>query len=102
VALMTVLIDRPHLQMRHPVSRADNYERRKFIDGLAHLYRKRQLSNTWLYLLTPWCEEQQRFPLRHDRDSLSTTRVRPTADEICPACNHRERAAHMEARRAET
>jgi hypothetical protein len=101
VAVVTTVLDYPAWRVRPIVSRAQRYEWRRFVDGLVHCYRRDQLPGLWPYLLTPWCEEGQRFPLRHDRDSLSRGRVQPRPDEICDCCGHRLRAANMEARRAQ-
>lgn len=99
---MTALDDRPRwLAKRVFVSRAAAYEWHAFIDGLAHSYLTVQVDNDWPPLLTPWCEETQAYPLKHDRASVTQHRVRPTPDRICAGCIHRVRAANQEARRGE-
>ncbi|WP_143051001.1 hypothetical protein [Amycolatopsis pretoriensis] len=97
---MTVVAERPVRRLGRVVSRAEAYEWRWFIDGL-HCYRLDQLADYDVYLLTPWCEEGQRFPLRHDRDSVGRGRVpSPNWAAACRKCGHRQRSANMEARRA--
>lgn len=80
-----------------PVNRAYDYEQRYFADGWIHRYPKRELADSSVYLLKAWCEEEQRFPFRHPRDSLRE----PSRRETCPHCDRRNRLAHMEARRAQ-
>lgn len=95
--MMTTADRIPAQRRRTPPAQANDYEWRGFIDGQAHCYRKRQLSSGWLYLLTPWCEEDQRFPLRHDRGSLSGQRVTPVLGRMCSGCCQRLYVATLEA-----
>jgi hypothetical protein len=55
-------------------------------DGLAHLYRIAELTNSRLELLLPWCLLSARFPLEHDRPSINPSRVIPRHNQTCTAC----------------
>jgi hypothetical protein len=99
---MTALDDRPIQRFRREfVSRAAAYEWHAFMDGLAHLYPTDQIHGEWPPLLLPWCEEDQRFPLRHDRGSVTPHAVLPIPGRICGRCEHRVMAATLEALRAQ-
>jgi hypothetical protein len=84
---MTALADGPRRRTgRVFVSRAAAYEWHAFIDGLAHSYLTAQLKSDCPPLLTPWCEEAQAYPLKHDRESTTPHRVRPIPGLICQDC----------------
>lgn len=83
------------------ISRAFEYEWHAFVDGLAHCYPVSQLRADWPPLLTPRCEEAQRFPLRHDRESVTAWLVHPIPGRICPGCESRVLAATRDALRVQ-
>ncbi len=83
------------------ISRAFDNEWHAFVDGLAHCYRVAQLRADWPPLLTPMCEEDQRFPLRHDRESVTVWPVHPIPGRICPGCESRVLAATRDALRVQ-
>ena len=95
---MTILDDRPRIQAeRAPMSYPADGEWHGFIDGLAHWYPLVQLRADWPPLLTPGCEEDQAFPLQHDRESVTRWPVRPIPGLICPGCERRALTATREA-----
>ncbi len=99
---MTVLDDRPGILAEHrSMSYPTDYEWHAFIDGLAHWYPLVQLRADWPPLLTPGCEEDQAFPLRHDRESVTRWPVHPLPGRTCPGCELRALAATRETLRAQ-
>ncbi|RJQ89684.1 hypothetical protein [Amycolatopsis panacis] len=95
---MTALDDR--LRQRRepvPVIRAAEYEWHDFVDRQSHLYRTVQIRGEWTPLLLPWCEEDQRYPLRHDRESVTDRVVRPVPGRTCEVCERRVVTATREA-----
>ncbi|MEV5715387.1 hypothetical protein AB0L41_15915 [Amycolatopsis mediterranei] len=92
---MTTLDDGP---MTGTDSYQDFWEWHEFTggDGWAHLYLHSQMANPRLVMLLPWCLTDVRFPLEHDRPSISRRRVIPRPGRVCPVC-----AAQNERRRIE-
>lgn len=99
---MTVLDDWPGIWTEGAsISHSVDYEWHAFIDGMAHWYPLVQLHADWPPLLTPGCEEDQTFPLRHDRASVTRWQVRPVPGLTCPGCERRALAATREALRTQ-
>ncbi|WP_410619398.1 hypothetical protein [Amycolatopsis sp. cmx-8-4] len=69
-------------------------------DGWAHLYLHSELTNTRLSMLLPWCLINDRFPLEHDRPSISRSRVIPKPGRSCPVCASQNEHRRIGARRA--
>jgi hypothetical protein len=90
---MTALDDRP--PTRRSVPPVDRWEWHTFdADGWAHLYRVAELVDSRLELLRPWCLLGDRYPLEHDRPSITPRPVLvPQRGRTCPAC-----AGHVWAR----
>ena len=89
---MTALDDRPptHHKPRVPAA-GDGWEWHEFTggDGWAHLYLGSELRgerSQRLVLVRPWCEMRQRFPLDHDRFSVSRQKVIPKPGTTCSLC----------------
>ena len=81
---MTALDDRPSWI---PRPRQDWWEWHEFAaDGWAHLYHHSEIANPRLVMLLPWCLVDVRFPLEHDRPSVSPQRVIPKPGRACPVC----------------
>jgi hypothetical protein len=87
---VTALDNRPptHCESRGP---ADGWEWHEFTggDGCAHLYLRSELRGERSHrfpLVRPWCERRQRFPLDHDRFSVSKQKVIPKPGATCPLC----------------
>lgn len=71
------------------LSRAAGYEWRLFAEAEAHLYRRVSLAPDlyWPPMLLPWCEENQREPLGHERTAISADRIAaPRVAVRCPRC----------------
>ncbi len=66
------------------------------LDATPHLYLRSEMANPRLFMLLPWCLTGVRFPLEHDRPSISRRRIIPKPGRACPVC-----AAQNERRRIE-
>jgi hypothetical protein len=95
---VTALDDQPSTHTRPQQPAVDGWEWHEF-DGageiLAHLYLGSELRGERshrLVLVRPWCETLQRFPLDHDRPSVTKHKVIPQPGRTCPVCVSRNRA----------
>jgi hypothetical protein len=93
---MTTLDDRPLTHTARP--RGDFWEWHEFIggDGWAHLYLHSEMANPRLVMLLPWCLVNDRFPLEHDRPSISRHRLIPKPGRMCPVCGSQNEHRRIE------